>query len=150
MPDCSYPASMNSATIFLLCVLLLAIPHASTFCPSHEWRTHTRILASSTENSIRSLPPGTVQGPDPATRPDYENIHGPYGKTLDKIFLTVFRTNMAEKVGVDSSLPKVRGRNSLRFSRWTDSSCSSFDDCFNILGRFSRFDGVGIGSEFSF
>ena len=53
------------------------------------------------------VPPGTVKGPDLETKPDYENIHGPLGKTMDSVFLTMFRTEMAEKVGVDSSLPKV-------------------------------------------
>jgi hypothetical protein len=47
-----------------------------------------------------------VAGPSPTTRPDYENIHGPLGKTLDKVFISLFRTRMAEKVGVDSKLPK--------------------------------------------
>ena len=48
-----------------------------------------------------------TQGPDLATKPDYENIHGPLGKTLDKVFLWVFRTKLAEHVGVDSKLPKT-------------------------------------------
>lgn len=48
----------------------------------------------------------TVKGPDVETKPDYEQIHGPLGKTLDRLFLTIFRTRMAEHVGVDSSLPK--------------------------------------------
>lgn len=41
------------------------------------------------------------------TKPDYENIHGPLGKTLDSIFLYVFRTRLAQYVGVDSKLPKT-------------------------------------------
>ncbi|KAL3931082.1 MAG: hypothetical protein SGBAC_011471 [Bacillariaceae sp.] len=48
----------------------------------------------------------TVKGPDVATKPDYEQIHGPLGKALDRLFLTIFRTRMAEQVGVDSALPK--------------------------------------------
>lgn len=48
-----------------------------------------------------------TEGPDPSTKPDYENIHGPLGKTLDKLFLYVFRTKLAEHVGVDSKLPKT-------------------------------------------
>jgi len=34
------------------------------------------------------------------SKPDYENIHGPLGKTIDDIFLSVFRSKMAEKVKV--------------------------------------------------
>ena len=48
----------------------------------------------------------TTDGPDPATKPDYENIHGPLGKFVDDIFLRVFRTKLAYYVGVDSNLPK--------------------------------------------
>ena len=48
-----------------------------------------------------------VAGPPKDTRPDYENIHGPLGKFADRVFMTVFRTKLAEHVGIDSSLPKV-------------------------------------------
>ena len=48
-----------------------------------------------------------TEGPDLASKPDYENIHGPLGKTLDDIFLYVFRSKLAEHVGVDSKLPKT-------------------------------------------
>lgn len=60
----------------------------------------------SASRSATSVLYQTVKGPDIETKPDYENIHGPLGKTIDRIFLMVFRTRMAEKVGVDSSLPK--------------------------------------------
>lgn len=65
-------------------------------------------------NSTRQTPKkmnaakfAVTEGPDPSTKPDYENIHGPLGKTLDKLFLYVFRTKLAEHVGVDSKLPKT-------------------------------------------
>ena len=48
-----------------------------------------------------------TEGPDLASKPDYENIHGPLGKTLDDIFMYVFRSKLAEHVGVDSKLPKT-------------------------------------------
>jgi len=47
----------------------------------------------------------TIDGPPLETKPDYKNIHGPMGKDIDTIFLTLFRSKMAEKIGVDSSLP---------------------------------------------
>ena len=52
--------------------------------------------------------PNIVEGPPIETKPDYEKIHGPLGPTLDKVFLTVFRTKMAEQIGpqYDSKLPK--------------------------------------------
>ena len=50
--------------------------------------------------------PQTIPGPPIETKPDYENIHGPLGKTVDDIFLSVFRSKLAERVGVDSKLPK--------------------------------------------
>jgi hypothetical protein len=46
-------------------------------------------------------------GPPVETKPDYENMHGPLGKIMDKVFMTVFRTQMANKIGMDSQLPKV-------------------------------------------
>ena len=61
----------------------------------------------STESSTKQNRAWTIDGPPLETKPDYENIHGPMGKWPDKLFLTIFRTKMAEKVGVDSKLPKV-------------------------------------------
>lgn len=48
----------------------------------------------------------TVIGPPLETKPDYENIHGPLGPLADKVFMIVFRNQMAKKVGIDSKLPK--------------------------------------------
>jgi len=48
-----------------------------------------------------------VKGPDPATKPDYENISSPLGKELDRLFLKMFRSRFAANLGVDSSLPQV-------------------------------------------
>ena len=52
--------------------------------------------------------PYFVSGPDADTKPDYENIHGPMGKMVDDVLLSMFRTRLAEQVGVDSDKPKVR------------------------------------------
>ena len=52
-----------------------------------------------------SPPPGFVSGPSLDDVPDYENIHGPLGKAVDRLFLRIFRSRMAEKVGCDSNLP---------------------------------------------
>lgn len=46
-----------------------------------------------------------VEGPPIETKPDYENIHGPLGKTLDTAFLKLFRSKMAEAFEMDSQLP---------------------------------------------
>jgi hypothetical protein len=46
-----------------------------------------------------------VAGPDPSTKPDYENIHGPLGKKVDQVLLTMFRSSLAKNIGIDSSLP---------------------------------------------
>jgi hypothetical protein len=48
-----------------------------------------------------------IQGPPRDTKPDYENIHGPMGKMVDQILLRIFRSRMAEHIGVDSKLPQV-------------------------------------------
>jgi hypothetical protein len=49
-----------------------------------------------------------VPGPPVETKPDYDNIHGPLGKAVDDVFLSMFREKLAEQVGVDSDKPKVR------------------------------------------
>lgn len=61
-------------------------------------------------NRIRFLQPlfATEPGPPQETKPDYANIHGPMGKEIDDIFLSMFRTKLSEQVGIDSDKPKVR------------------------------------------
>lgn len=46
-----------------------------------------------------------IDGPSQETKPNYEEIHGPLGPLIDKLFLSIFRSKMAEKVGIDSKLP---------------------------------------------
>jgi hypothetical protein len=53
-----------------------------------------------------------VAGPDVATKPDYDKIHGPLGRLMDHIFLRVFRAKLAEHVGFDSNISQVG------FHRW--------------------------------
>lgn len=48
----------------------------------------------------------TVQGPLAETKPDYESIHGPLGPHMDALFMKLFRSRMAEHVGVDSDKPQ--------------------------------------------
>ena len=64
-------------------------------------------IKKTTKAAIFASKSSTTDGPDLETKPDYENIHGPLGKTLDDLFLTVFRTKLAHYVGVDSKLPKT-------------------------------------------
>ncbi len=73
----------------------------STVAPS------TTESTASTTKKFNAARFAVTEGPDPATKPDYENIHGPLGKTLDTLFLYVFRTQLAHHVGVDSKLPKT-------------------------------------------
>ena len=47
-----------------------------------------------------------IEGPSHETKPNYDEIHGPLGPQLDRIFLMVFRSKFAEKVGIDSKLPQ--------------------------------------------
>ncbi|CAJ1942844.1 unnamed protein product [Cylindrotheca closterium] len=82
----------------LCCIILLG-----TICISSSFFTSKYERRRSAAAAIYAQ---TVKGPDADTKPDYEQIHGPLGKTLDRLFLTIFRTRMAEQVGIDSSLPK--------------------------------------------
>lgn len=118
---CHVPSSLA-----ILGLLLLAPESIHAFTPPRIAKTVTTGLSISLQDVTSTVkrggtvagPPlnnstsavkrgGTVAGPPLDDKPDYQNIHGPLGKTLDKVFLTVFRSKMAEKVGVDSSLPKV-------------------------------------------
>lgn len=44
-----------------------------------------------------------VSGPSIETKPQYDNIVGPLGRFMDRIFLVVFRKQLASKTGIDSS-----------------------------------------------
>ena len=48
-----------------------------------------------------------VEGPPVESKPDYAEINGPLGPILDKLFLIIFRSKMAEQIGKqnDSKLP---------------------------------------------
>ena len=46
-----------------------------------------------------------IDGPPQETKPNYEEINGPLGPAIDRLFLSIFRSKMAEKVGIDSKLP---------------------------------------------
>ncbi|MGK3760196.1 MAG: hypothetical protein ACI8RD_012513 [Bacillariaceae sp.] len=76
-----------------------------TVLPATTAATLTR-TSSSPPSTIKTSTLSTTDGPDLTTKPDYENIHGPLGKFVDDIFLTVFRTKLAYYVGVDSDRPK--------------------------------------------
>lgn len=47
-----------------------------------------------------------MHGPSVETKPDYENIHGPLGPFMDTLFMKLFRSSLAEHVGVDSDKPQ--------------------------------------------
>lgn len=73
---------------------------------------HVELLQSTTSEETcktqasKKLLPKTVAGPPLETKPDYEHIHGLLGPLADKLFLIVFRHQMAKRVGIDSDLPK--------------------------------------------
>lgn len=82
-------------TMSMLATLLLLIAHTVAFVPSSSVPASSIILKSSS----------FVEGPPAETKPDYEKIHGPLGKTMDGVFHKLFRTKMAEAFGMDSDLP---------------------------------------------
>jgi hypothetical protein len=91
-----------------LLLLLACEKSIHAFTPPLIAETVTTSPSISSEDATSTVKRrGTVAGPPLDDKPDYNNIHGPMGKTLDKVFLKVFRSKMAEKIGVDSSLPKV-------------------------------------------
>lgn len=70
-----------------------------------ELQSTTSEEASKTQVSKKPFSK-TITGPPQESKPDYEHIHGPLGPLADKLFLVVFRNQMANKVGIDSDLPK--------------------------------------------
>ena len=98
-----------ASCLAILGLLLLASDYSiHAFTAPLVAKTVTTSLYISTQDATSTVKRGgTIPGPPLDDKPDYENIHGPLGKTLDKVFLKVFRSKMAEKIGVDSSLPKV-------------------------------------------
>jgi hypothetical protein len=92
---CTQPVPTYLSTMMIL-NLFLIIPCCSAFTGP----------AAPTRSSSQSFQLQLfVEGPPRETRPDYENIHGPLGKSVDNTLLTVFRSKMAEKFGMDSKLP---------------------------------------------
>lgn len=92
--------------MFIVCVALhvLLSSALSFMIPSNSPRRKS--FASSTTSDDLCKLSRTVMGPPPETKPDYETIHGPLGRLADKVFMAVFRIQMANKVGIDSKLPK--------------------------------------------
>lgn len=91
-----------------LLVLLVVLPVAHGFFQTNLGERRTRLGAVEQQNvNVAKAFQSPVPGPPMETKPDYENIVGPLGKTMDNLFLKVFRGKLAEQVGSDSSLPST-------------------------------------------
>ena len=95
--------------IFLIGHVLLS--SSLSFVPSqnqHSRRLQLESTASEEPPQLVKKPKiaKTVSGPPEQTKPDYEKIHGPLGRLMDKVFMSVFRIQMAKRLGIDSKLPK--------------------------------------------
>jgi Beta-carotene isomerase D27-like, C-terminal len=66
-----------------------------------------------------------VAGPDPATKPDYDAIHGPLGAAVDQVFLRIFHASLHEQ---------VRGRP----YQAKGSSAATFDDIAQLAREMSQ------------
>ena len=122
MPRRPY-SELRSPTIALICCLLVTLVDSWLISSTSATRT-TRVavpsaipLASSksddneiVESSLRTVKflETAVPGPDLATKPDYENIHGPLGPWMDRIFQHVFRSQLAEAVGLNNTDTSIR------------------------------------------
>jgi hypothetical protein len=67
-----------------------------------EERTNVRIDSSTTASNF-------VGGPPLSTKPDYGNIIGPLGPTVDNLFLAVFRHQLARHSGFSSEKSGYQG-----------------------------------------
>jgi Beta-carotene isomerase D27-like, C-terminal len=66
-----------------------------------------------------------VTGPDPATKPDYDAIHGPLGAAVDQVFLRIFHASLHEQ---------VRGKP----YQQEGSSSATFDDIAQLAREMSQ------------
>jgi len=75
------------------------------------WNSRRCTNAFGTTTLFSLSPPSwsdsAVRGPPRDTKPDYENIHGPLGKPVDDIFLSVFRDKLIELSGVKEASPEL-------------------------------------------
>lgn len=56
-------------------------------------------------SSNRTFWESAIRGPPPDSKPDYDTIVGPLGRTMDRLFLVVFRRALAHHAQLDSHLP---------------------------------------------
>jgi len=70
-----------------------------------------KILQSNTKSPTEPIASAkaTTMGPDPSTKPDYENIVGPLGRAVDKLFLEVFKHQLCQQVGYESTAEGYQG-----------------------------------------
>jgi hypothetical protein len=118
----------NMSSLFAFLIGLVLLTSARSFVPdSSLWRSGLPLHSApaSSEKSKVSGMTRTVMGPPVETKPDYERMHGPLGKIMDKVFMTVFRTQMANKIGMDSQLPKV-SKSLLCMDEWTCVDCVAY------------------------
>jgi hypothetical protein len=100
-----YPARGSSSCSSNLNVFRDAVAETTTtqnkdlfFAQETTTATGTGSRHSAARTTMMTNTGWTQAGPDPATKPDYDNIHGPLGKWLDTLFLTIFRNKLAEQV----------------------------------------------------
>jgi hypothetical protein len=79
----------------------------------------SRSSSSLTAASSRPL----VVGPDPATKPDYDNVCGPLGAAVDQVFLRLFHASLYEQV---------------RGVPYLDGSPPTFDDIAALAGEMNQ------------
>jgi len=99
---------MDSLTLLIVASLLYisdAFSSARGVCRQTSTIDHQQLHASISKFSVRGT---TIEGPPLSTKPDYSSIHGPLGGFIDDVFMTLFRTKLAEKIDrlPDSNLPK--------------------------------------------
>lgn len=143
------PRSTAALTLVYLSLLILDNVESFFFSPQTRFTSSaSKVSSKPIQNGVKRNKASSplVTGPPLETKPDYENIHGPLGETMDKLFLTVFRSKMAEKVGVDSTLPKVCTKVNY-WNVWQEYFTISHDPCFSPffwlkLGWLSRIDGA--------
>jgi len=124
--------------LILRCVPTFCFVHTHTNYFNKHLVTNVNNLSKSRKYSNIRDSAWFIDGPPLETKPDYDNIHGPLGKTVDGIFLSIFRMKMAEKVGFDSDLPKNDYSGLIELSAALNSRYSDRTEVQNIAHNILR------------
>ncbi|EJK55179.1 hypothetical protein THAOC_25114 [Thalassiosira oceanica] len=89
---------MNARAVAVLSALLSSALLACSFAAAFQHHPTTHVRRRRSPIHRHSSSKGTIDGPPLETKPNYDDIHGPLGGTVDRLLLSYFRIKMAERL----------------------------------------------------